>query len=150
MKEHQKTFDLFRIRILMGSVYKRIISGAVFLCHSFIGKKHKIFNDPSCHIGFIRLHINSSSCRIQDDLTFRKIKVNGTSCMTAAAQDPGKLFHQEKHGDQSFIAFLRHLISIFQNIFHICVTHTLIYTDHGFCDLMGNHLSFFINIHQTA
>ena len=22
-----------------------------------------------------------------------------------------------------------------------------IYTDHGFCDLMGNHLSFFINIH---
>ena len=27
---------------------------------------------------------------------------------------------------------------------------TLIYTDHSFCDLMGNHLSFFINIHQTA
>ncbi len=80
----------------MRSVYKRIISCAVFLCHSFIGNQHKIFNDPGCHIGFIRLHINSSSCRIQDDLTFREIKINGTSCMTAAAQDPGKLFSSGK------------------------------------------------------
>lgn len=70
--------------------------------------------------------------------------------MSTAAQDPGKLFHQEKHGDQSFIAFLRHIVGILQNIFYIGVAHTLIYTDHGFCDLMGNHLSFFINIHQTA
>ena len=70
--------------------------------------------------------------------------------MSTTAQDPGKLFHQEKHRDQSFIASLRHIIGIFQNIFHICVTHTLIYTDHCFCDLMGNHLSIFINIHQTA
>ena len=150
MKKHQKTFNLFRIRIFMSSVYKRIISGAVFLCNCFIGKKHKILNDPGCHIGLIRLHINSSSCSIQDDLTLRKIKINGTSCMPTTAQDPGKLFHQEKHRDQSFITFLRHIIGIFQNIFHICVTHTLIYTDHCFCDLMGNHLSFFINIHQTA
>ena len=85
MKKHQKTFDLFRIRILMGSVYKGIISGTVFLCHGFIGKKHKILNDPGCHIGLVRLYVNSFSCCVEYDLAFRKIKINGTSCMAAAA-----------------------------------------------------------------
>ena len=83
MKKHQKTFDLFRIRILMGSVYKGIISGTVFLCHGFIGKKHKILNDPGCHIGFIWLYVNGFPCSIKYDLAFRKVKINRTSCMTA-------------------------------------------------------------------
>ena len=85
MKKHQKTFNLFRIRIFMRSVYKRIISGTVFLCHGFIGKKHKILNDPGCHIGLVRLYVNSFSCCVEYDLAFRKIKINGTSCMAAAA-----------------------------------------------------------------
>ena len=85
MKKHQKTFNLFRIRIFMRSVYKGIISGTVFLCHGFIGKKHKILNDPGCHIGLVRLYVNSFSCCVEYDLAFRKIKINGTSCMAAAA-----------------------------------------------------------------
>ena len=70
--------------------------------------------------------------------------------MAVSTKDFRKLFHQEKHGNKFFIAFLCLFVSILQNVFHICIIHSLIYTDHSLCNLMGNHISFFVNIHKTA
>ena len=69
----------------MGSVYKRNLFCAVFLCHSLICHQHEIFNDFGCHICFIWLNIDCFSCCIENNLALREIKVNGTSVMAAVS-----------------------------------------------------------------
>ena len=103
MKKHQKTFDLFRIRVLMSSVYKRIISGTVFLRHGFIGKKHKILNDLCSYILLIRFDLHRSSHLIQEDFTLRKIKINRTAFESSLTQYQCKLFHKSEHISKIFI-----------------------------------------------
>ena len=83
----QQTFHLFRIRIIVGPVNKWLSFFTIFFCHSLISHQHKVFNDPGGNISLIRLYINSPSCCIQDDLAFRKIKINGTSVMSAFTDD---------------------------------------------------------------
>ena len=150
MKQSEKAFHLLRIRILVGTVYKRHIVSAALFCHCLVCHEHEILNDPGCHICLVRLDVNGTACCIENDLAFREIKINGTSVVTVSPQDLGKLLHQEKHGNQICIPFLCFFVCIFQNIFHICIIHSFIHTDHRLCDLVGNHIAFFINVHQAA
>ena len=85
MKQCQKTFHFLRIRIIVGSVYKWNFFCTIFLRYSFVCHQHEIFDDLSCHICFIRLYIDCFSCCIQNNLTFREIKINGSSVMTAVS-----------------------------------------------------------------
>ena len=61
----------------MGPVKERNRLPEIILCHCLIGKEHKIFNDLCSYIPFIRMDIHRFPLLIQNDLTFRKIKVDG-------------------------------------------------------------------------
>ena len=94
-----------------------------------------------------------SSCFIQDDLALRKIKINGTSVMYGFPRRiSDSSFIRKNMGTSSCIAFFCLSSSrILQNTSHIwynsfCSSTQI--TVSAIC--MRYHLSFCINIHQTA
>ena len=150
MKKCQKTLYFLRIRIIMSSVYKWNLLCTVFLCHCLICHQHEILNNLRCHICLVWFYINGFSCGIENDLAFRKIKINGASVVSAASDDLRQFFHHKEHRNQCFISLLRILVRIFKNVLYICIAHSLIYVNHCLRNLMRNYLTFFINVHQTA
>ena len=83
-KKRQKTLHTFRIRGLVSTVYKRILTLTVLLCNGLICHQHEILNDLCRHIRLISLHIDRSSRAVEGDLALRKIKVDRSSVVPAA------------------------------------------------------------------
>lgn len=69
-----ETVHLFRIRIIMGPVNKRRLKPVKVLCYRLIGQQHKIFNQLSSRIPFIRLYLQRMPGLIQDYFTFGELK----------------------------------------------------------------------------
>ena len=90
VEEESEDSPPFRIRSLVGTVYKRHIVSAALFCHSLICHQHEILNDPGGHIRLVRLDVNGSSRCIEDDLALREIKINGTSVVTVSPAGSGK------------------------------------------------------------
>ena len=65
----------------MGTIDKGNLQPEKVLCHRLIGDQHEILNDLRRHIPLIRPDIHRMSFRIQQNLRFREIKVDGTALM---------------------------------------------------------------------
>ena len=65
--EGVQTGNLFRVRFLMGPIYKRQFLPEIIFCHGLIGQKHEIFNDICGHISLIRMNIRRVAIFIKNN-----------------------------------------------------------------------------------
>ena len=149
-KKCQKRLNSLRIRIFMGTVYKRIFALAILFCNSLIRHQHEIFYDISCNVMFIWLYIDGSSGTVQYDLALREIKIDRPTVMSPASQKRRKLFHQEKHRHQFPTLPTDFCITVFKDLSYLIITHAAVYAYNCFCNLMIHYTACLINIHQAA
>ena len=122
----------------------------IILGHGLIGDEHEILNDLGGGVSLIRMDIHRNSPGVQNDLRFRKIKINGSPFSALVSQNAGQRCHMPEHGYQFFIVADLRRIFVLQNLFHTGVRHPLIHPHHGRCNPMFHHLSLAIDGHDAT
>ena len=133
----------------MGPIKERNLPLTILFGNGLICQKHKILDNPGCHILLICPDFHWSSHLIQIYLTFREIKVNGTSPGSVFSQQGRKIFHVMEQRNQLLILSAQFFIT-FQNTLHCCVSHSSIDADYRLSNCMADHFSAAVDVHQTA
>jgi len=133
----------------MCSVEKWSLSPKIFLCNCLIRKEHKIFYDLCCIIPVIRLDLNRTSLFIQNDLCLREIKVDRPSLCTPFPDNIRQFFHLQDHRNKLPIRFQCLGIPC-ENLCHSVITHSFIYADYCFSNLMIHDFALRCHCHDTG
>ena len=141
--------NLVRVRLLMGPVYKRQLLPEIIFRHGLIGQKHEIFNNIRSHISLIRMNVRRISVLIENDLGFRKIKINGAALSSFLFQDGGRLFHKKTQFPDILPLAFRMRLS-FQDRLYSRITHPFIHSYDGLHNLMSDDISPGIHLHNAA
>ena len=148
--KHTQALHLLRVRVIVGTVYKRDILPEIIFRNGLVGHQHEIFNDLGGCVALIGFDVHRTALLIQNDLGLRKIKVDGTALAPLFPQDVRQLFHKVEHHHKSRILFHGFFIAIRHNGIHRRVGHAAVHPDYGLRDLMPKHASLRINLHDTA
>ena len=150
VNEHTQALHLLRVRVIVGTVYKRDILPEIIFRNGLVGHQHKVLNDFRSCVALIRLNLHRTSLFIQNDLGLREIKIDGTALAPLLPQDVRQLFHKIKHVHEVRVLFHGLFIAVRHNGIHRRISHAAVYPDHSFRNLMAQHTPLWINLHDTA
>ena len=148
--EHAQALHLLWVRIVVGTVHKRNILPEIILRDSLIGHQHKVLNDFCGRIALIGLDVHRVPLLIQNNLGLREIKVDGAALTPLLPQNVRQFFHEIKHLHKISVLFHGLLVTVRHNGIHCRVGHAAVYPDHGLSNLMAQHTTLGINLHDAA
>ena len=147
MDEQTQPVYLFRIRIIMDAVNKRRLQPVKMLGYRFIGKKHEIFYQLCSCISFVRPDFQGMSLFVQNNFTFREIKINSSPLLSSFSDYGRQTGHIPEHRHQFLIFFTLFRILILNYPGNAGICHSPVHMDYTFRQPVICHFAFGIHRH---
>ena len=133
----------------MAAVQKRQLLPEKILGNGLVRHQHKILDQAGRPAALIGPHFKRPPLLVQKDLALREIKVDRSPLPAARPQKTGQAVHFAQHIRRP-AGFLACFYFSLQDLLHLRIAHSPVYTDHRFFNPVGNQRPVLPDLHQAA